>query len=159
MPKAPKCMSFSYMQLRFPEAALWPGESTKVLFIAVLLPAAGKPSTLVSRTRRQPFALRGWPESCFTHNSNTVCVSAKNRVLRTRKKSRLSRGMTPSPKNSDQIGRGQVRSAGPSRGRQRRLAPARLNPQTIWRRQTASTFCRGSRAGYQYRRSPGSSRV
>jgi hypothetical protein len=31
------------MQLRFPEAALWAGKSTKVLFIAVLLPPKGKP--------------------------------------------------------------------------------------------------------------------
>src|ERR1700722_15500235 len=42
MPKGPKCMSFSYMQLRIPEVALCLWESRKVLFIAVLLPAVSE---------------------------------------------------------------------------------------------------------------------
>src|SRR3984957_2606576 len=96
MPKAPKCMSFSYIQLRFPEAAPGPGGPTKVLFIAVLLPAEGKLPTLVSGACRQQIAFCGSPEFCSTHDSNTVCVSAKIRGLLTRNTRALGRGDTES---------------------------------------------------------------
>jgi len=156
MPKAPKCMSFSYIQLRFPEAAPGPGGTTKVLFIAVLLPAEGKLPTLVSGACLQQIAFCGSPEFCSTHDSNTVCVSAKIRGLLTRNTRALGRA-TPNLQISDLRRPPEGLLARSSRGRQRRLARARSSLRTIWRRQTASTFCRGNRADYQYRRSLGSS--
>ena len=159
MPKAPKCMSFSYMQLRIPEVALCLRESRKVLFIAVLLPAAGHPADRLRRASLPRVRALCCAEFCSTHDSNTVFVAAKIRGFLPWKRDSKDGPAQAETEHRRRLTRARRPLRSAASCDRRRSVRAQSSPRTTWRHRTASASCPDNRADCRSRRIPGSSHV